>query len=168
MQICDKCKTPSVYFIYSFSVTWTLTRRKTRKVLKVCRWIFMSLSPPPRPLRVVGKLGRMNWQRKRVEHNGKGKETEAPAFPSSYRPPRAFFFSSIAECIFISFYWDIHRSRVSAESRVQVVLCPGRLNILKVWAVLFDVLVLALVFGNVFLFAFLVSYIVDNHCILYF
>ena len=101
VQICDKCKTPSVYFIYSFSVTWTLTRRKTRKVLKVCRWIFMSLSPPPRPLGVVGKLGRMNWQRKRVEHNGKGKETEAPAFPSSHRPPRAFFFSSITECIFI-------------------------------------------------------------------
>lgn len=115
MQICDKCKTPSVYFIYSFSVTWTLTRWKTRQVLKVCRWIFMSLSPPPRPLRVVGKLGRMNWQRKRVEHNGKGKETEAPAFPSSHRPPRAFFFSSIAECIFISFYWDIHRE--SLQSR---------------------------------------------------
>ena len=96
-----------------------------------------------------------------MEHNGKGKETEAPAFPSSHRPPRAFFFR-VSLNVFLLGY----PSRVSAESRVQVVLCPGRLNILKVWAVLFDVLVLALVFDNVCLFAFLVSYIVDNHCIL--
>ena len=96
-----------------------------------------------------------------MEHNGKGKETEAPAFPSSHRPPRTFFFR-VSLNVFLLGY----PSRVSAESRVQVVLCPGRLNILKVWAVLFDVLVLALVFDNVCLFAFLVSYIVDNHCIL--
>ena len=98
-----------------------------------------------------------------MEHNGKGKETEAPAFPSSHRPPRAFFFSSIAECIFIGISIE-SLCRVESSGR----FVPGRLNILKDWAVLFDVLVLALVFDNVCLFAFLVSYIVDNHCILYF
>ena len=101
-----------------------------------------------------------------MEHNGKGKETEAPAFPSSHRPPRAFFFSSIAECIFISFYWDIHRE--SLQSREFRSFCAGKIKHFERLAVLFDVLVLALVFDNVCLFAFLVSYIVDNHCILYF
>ena len=94
---------------------------------------------------------------------GRGKRLKLPPFPLP-TVPRALSFFRVSLNVFLLGY----PSRVSAESRVQVILCPGRLNILKVWAVLFDVLVLALVFDNVCLFAFLVSYIVDNHCILYF
>ena len=110
VQICCKCKTPSVYFIYLFSVTWTLTRRKTRNALKVCRWIFISLSPPQRPLCVVGKLGRMKWQRKRVEHNGKGKERKLPPFPLLI-VPRALSFFWVLLNVFLLRY----PSRVSGE-----------------------------------------------------
>ena len=98
---------------------------------------------------------------------GRGKRLKLPPFPLP-TVPRALSFFRVSLNVFLLAFNGIYPSRVSAESRVQVVLCPGRLNILKVWAVLFDVLVLALVFGNVCLFAFLVSYIVDNHCILYF
>ena len=137
VQICCECKTPSVYFTHSFSVTWILTRRKSRRVLKVCCWIFMSLSPPQRPLRVVGKLRRMNWQRKRVGHDGKGKERKLPSFPLPI-VPRALSIFRLLLNVFLLGY----PSRVSAEElRVQVVLCSERLNILKERAaVLFDLL----------------------------
>ena len=98
-----------------------------------------------------------------MEHNGKGKERKLPPFPLPIVPRALSFFSSIAECIFIGISIE---SLCRGESSGRFV--PGRLNILKDWAVLFDVLVLALVFDNVCLFAFLVSYIVDNHSILYF
>ena len=164
VQICCKCKTPSVYFIYLFSATWTLTRRKTRKVLKVCYWIFMSLSPPQRPLCVVGKLGRMKWQRKRVGHDGKGKERKLPPFSSSHRPPRAFYFSIIAACIF---------NRISIESLCRGAESPGHFVLGKIKHFeRADCSVRSFGFGVsiwlcLFVCFFSLSYIEDNHSFKY-
>ena len=55
------------------------------------------LSPPQRPLCVVGRLGRR--ENRRAGHDGKGVERKGrrlPPFPSSHRPLRAFYFSIIA------------------------------------------------------------------------
>ena len=51
-----------------------------------------SLSPLQRPLCVVGKLGR--WKNESARRTmGRGKREERlPPFPSSHRPPRAFYF----------------------------------------------------------------------------
>ena len=53
------------------------------------RRIRQTLSPPQRPLCVVGRLGRK--KRERAGHDGKGEERREP-FPPSHRPPRAFYF----------------------------------------------------------------------------
>jgi len=84
-----------------------------------------------------------------VEHNGKGKERKLPPFPLPIVPRARFFFFEYCECIFIAISIE-SLCRVESSDR----FVPERLNILKDWAVLFDVLVLALVFDNVCLFAF--------------
>ena len=57
-----------------------------------------TLSPLQRPLCVAERL--RERKKKGAEHDGKGQEIERP-FPSSYCPPRAFYFSIIAIFIWI-------------------------------------------------------------------
>ena len=80
----------------------------------------------------------------------RGKRGSSRLFPLPI-DPRAL--SIIAACIFIGIPIE------SQQSRVQVVLCLERLNILRDWAVLFDVLVLSLVHDSLFVcfFSFLHS-----------
>ena len=49
------------------------------------------LSPPQRPLCVVGRLGRKKKRARGARWEG-GREKRGPPFPSSHRPPRAFYF----------------------------------------------------------------------------
>ena len=54
-----------------------------------------------------------------------GEREEAPAFPSSHSPPSAFFFSSIAECIFIGIHVSIESlCRVESSGR----FVPGKIK----------------------------------------
>ena len=93
-----------------------------------------------------------------------GEREEAPAFPSSHRPPRAFYFSIIAECIFIRI--SIESLCRGAESSGSFV--PGKIKHFERLGCFARCFGFGVGFDNVCLFAFLVSYIVDNHCILYF
>ena len=49
------------------------------------------LSPPQRPLCVVGRLGRKKKRARGARWEG-GREKRGPPFPSSHRPPHAFYF----------------------------------------------------------------------------
>ena len=49
------------------------------------------LSPPQRLLCVVGRLGRKKKRARGARWEG-GREKRGPLFPSSHRPPRAFYF----------------------------------------------------------------------------
>ena len=68
------------------------------KLIIISDYMTLTLSPPQRPLCVAERL--RERKRKRAGHDGKGQEKERP-FPSSYCPPRAFYFSIIAIFIWI-------------------------------------------------------------------
>ena len=73
----------STLSLNAFEISNTLTSSKTAH----------SLSPPQRPLCIVGRLEKGN--RKRGGTMGRGKR-RSEVFPSSHRPLRAFYFSVIA------------------------------------------------------------------------
>ena len=70
----------------------------------------LNFSPPQRPLGVVVRLGR----KKKKAHGGRWegeREKRLPPFPSSHRPPRAFYLAIIAILIGIprGNLWGVER-----------------------------------------------------------
>ena len=62
------------------------------------------LSPPQRPLCVVGRSGKKEKESARGTMRRGKREEKLPPFPSSHRSPRAFYFFD-----YCYFYWDALR-----------------------------------------------------------
>ena len=88
-NLCDLC-------------TWS--DLSARRVAATCRLVCTDLKT-----KLEARLGR--WKRETRGGGWEGEERILP-FPSSYRPPRACYFSIVA-----IFDWDIYRTGSSAEER---------------------------------------------------
>ena len=69
------------------------------------------LSPPQRPLCVVGRSGEKEKESARGTMGRGKREEKLPPFPSSHRSPRAFYFFD-----YCYFYWDALRGLCGGES----------------------------------------------------